>query len=410
MPANFSLGLFTAPGTSGSFYGLGANNLMTYYYSGPSSGHTWFTGANGPTGSVSQGTQRMVLTSAGLLGLNNTAPQFNLDVSGSANIYTANSGNSLFVTAGGTLGALRLTNLNGVNYIQSGATLTNNSIAPLTLGGALGSSYGPVWIGTNSCIGINNIAPQNSLDVIGGAYVTGSLTLGTASTGILQLIPGYYFNGTTTQASANAAWLGLPGYGTLSFNDALSVFGNVGIYTTAPAYPLDVVGTIANSALAIRSAAGTITVAGQTTANYTLKLPPVVATTVDSTLFCDTSGNTTFKMPAVSAVYRNTTITPAVKMYSNIGTTTGGTCSFYPTSTGLVTGTAIFATIWSVQASARSSTAAAQNVPLCSVKTITGSFQQVTINAVTGAGVLIGGVTAAFASDGTTIDCLIIGI
>jgi hypothetical protein len=96
-------------------------------------------------------------------------------------------------------------------------------------------------------------------------------------------------------------------------------------------------------------------------------------------------------------------------MWSDVQTTVSGVATFHPTVDGTGTGTALFANIFSVQATGEGNTAIMTAAPTCSVKAISGDMKTVTVNAITGAVLGILGATMVASADGTKVHALVLG-
>ena len=217
---------------------------------------------------------RITISSAGNIGINNINPQNNLDVAGSARVsgsltISVSSGNSSLsaLTCGiGTFSNLSLYPSLGNSYFNA---LTQTGDVGLICGsinsGTVGMVIGP-WcgasaglriasVGTACNIGVNTSSPQYTLDVSGSARITGNFGIGTIDSANASYPSGILTVGNGTNTLQLAAAYGTS-YGSVShiiaFNAVNSVKyplclngfgGNVGINTTAPAYQLDVAGT-----------------------------------------------------------------------------------------------------------------------------------------------------------------------
>lgn len=91
-------------------------------------------------------------------------------------------------------------------------------------------------------------------------------------------------------------------------------------------------------------------------------------------------------------------------------TTSSGIATFYPTSDGAGSGTALFTSIHSVQATAANNTSSAIAYPFASLKAISGDNKTVTVNVGVGVALgALGGNTIANAPNGTTVYLSLIG-
>lgn len=99
-------------------------------------------------------------------------------------------------------------------------------------------------------------------------------------------------------------------------------------------------------------------------------------------------------------------------MWYDSAATVGGVATLYLTSNGLESGTALFADIYSVNATARAGATIAVNVPFCGVRSISADRKTIKINVVSGVVVAppaIGISTTSFVPDGTMLYLTIIG-
>lgn len=127
--------------------------------------------------------------------------------------------------------------------------------------------------------------------------------------------------------------------------------------------------------------------------------------------FTDNTGIT--NTPAIlNTAYTRTVSVTGVVLYVDSASTTSGVATFFPTSTGLVGGTALFSTIYSVQATARASAITAITVPFCSVNSISADKKIIKVNAIKGITIAppaVGAATTTFVPNGTIIYLTIIG-
>lgn len=106
---------------------------------------------------------------------------------------------------------------------------------------------------------------------------------------------------------------------------------------------------------------------------------------------------------------QNLPTTPKVWVQNGAVAGGGGVCTLFPTTTGLVGGTALFSSIAGIFALAFNNTASVIAAPLVSGKLISADRKTLTLNVVTGTGVLLGGNTTAQAPNGTVVYVLIVG-
>ena len=254
--AMFQIGMYNAPSGAGNFFGCGVFNNLINYYSGTSGGHAFWTGAGGP-GTAGQGTQRMTLTSAGLLGVGTTTPAYNVDVSGTTRSTK-----------------YRLTNTNAL--IQSILDISGASVdglAVMNTSSPTVPSLTVLAVGGN--VGVNTVSPAYPMDIVGTTRVNTSagatavlLSNNTPSSGrvLLQLTPAqidftYGVSGGTAFPSAASARIeaidsnysadirflrrqsGSDNATMLETMRLVGSTGYVGMGTSSPAYALDVSGT-----------------------------------------------------------------------------------------------------------------------------------------------------------------------
>ena len=109
-------------------------------------------------------------------------------------------------------------------------------------------------------------------------------------------------------------------------------------------------------------------------------------------------------------MYNGTIVKTLWRVWNGTATTTGGVATFYPTNDGLATGTALFANVYAIQVTAVNNTAAAIGVPFAAVKALAGDKKSLTVNVVNGLNIAaVPSDTVAFAADGTSVYCTIIG-
>jgi hypothetical protein len=231
------------------------------------------------------------MLSNGYVGINNNNPAYTLDVAGNAQIggqliVSSAAGQALLVgsnTASGSAGMLRLTNASGSNYIQSGSNSTGGTAAPLLF---TTMNAGAEWARFDATgkLGIGTNAPATNLDISGNVHIaTDPFQAGyPGQTAQLAVMFRYLYGGTTQTtnhiemgssrtdnsdygqtnryvfATNQTNTGGLDFYinrlqvAAASYTGALTTLtpftiyrnGNVGINNIAPAYTLDVTGTI----------------------------------------------------------------------------------------------------------------------------------------------------------------------
>ena len=219
--------------------------------------------ANGQIGLQINNTTCLLLNSAGQVGINNTAPQAALDVTGSAKISstltvsslqasslscafssmtsafasTLSVGTILNFSAGGTL---------GTNLTLSGTLLANSLSAPFASITSAYASTLTALTATITTLSTNNLIAANAS--LTNVY-TSTLTCGSISTTFLNastLSAGTYLNivfnqtqaaGTTSSSSGTIT---VTGGG--SFSGTVTATG-LGINTTTPLFPLDINGS-----------------------------------------------------------------------------------------------------------------------------------------------------------------------
>jgi hypothetical protein len=152
----------------------------------------------GTTGTLYYGT-----AGSSLVGINTTAPQFTLDVSGGARITTGvTAGASTFTSV--SAGNSQFTGLSAGNINFTGNLFQNGS--PYIGSQWLGTS-GNISFGTagSSLVGINTTAPMFTLDVSGGARITTGITAGASTFTGLSSANIYASLGTITSLVATAS-------------------------------------------------------------------------------------------------------------------------------------------------------------------------------------------------------------
>ncbi|PIZ98389.1 MAG: hypothetical protein COX77_04730, partial [Candidatus Komeilibacteria bacterium CG_4_10_14_0_2_um_filter_37_10] len=240
---------------------------------------------------------RMTIQSTGNVGIGTTAPNAKLEVAGALRVsgtgtnvvnlqtgsagtidrldfvaQTTNKGIGFQLTPNGTsvLSKMALTNQNsGVNFgsIFMEANGANGYISPqsvgtpttaittLSLGGGSGSTNWANVIIPSGNVGIGTTAPGAKLEVTSASPEI-RLSFTSDPSHYLKITPGTG-SGASIQESYNASLALQPTGGNVLFpgSGIWNSAGNVGIGTTAPATPLDVVGSSGNEYIIIRSSA-----------------------------------------------------------------------------------------------------------------------------------------------------------
>lgn len=133
---------------------------------------------------------------------------------------------------------------------------------------------------------------------------------------------------------------------------------------------------------------------------YSLLLPSAGPGFPNSYFNVNPGGTVSWSRLPVVAFYTGASSATGLICYTSTAVTSGGTATFFPTTTGASGGTSIFPTaILSATATASASTANANSVPLTSIKTL--STVQVVVNVVTA--------SSSFAANGTTVYCTLVG-
>lgn len=271
---------------------------------------------------------------------------------------------------------------------------------------------------SSNYIGINRPDPTCELDVNGQANISTGLTVQQATGSCLAFMG--------TSGTLNFDWSALPFDSGTSLNRPAARWqltdrgnsqtdmnlltnisstlssrmfisgasGNIGINNPSPLYQFDVRGTVSSQCL-------TSTIGSISTISASLAVLPNASSF--SGQYSELS-----KIPWLSIFNSNTSILN-VKLWTGNGTTSGGTVTFYPTSTSSAGGIPIFTNILHADATAWVNTSAVTSVPLFSGKIIASNMSSVTFNGITGAGVLLGGNSVAFVSNGISVSALIIG-
>jgi hypothetical protein len=202
----------------------------------------------------------------------------------SAGVVTNLTGTATAVTVGTATHAVQLktartiagTSFDGTGNIAIGALNSTNVGATTSaeLAGVLSneSGTGVVAFTTSPVFTTPNLGTPSSGVVTNLTGTATAVTVGTATTA-----------GTVTTAAQTA----ITSVGTLT---ALNVTGNVGIGTTAPTVPLDVVGAIRSSGTGNSYVGGNLGI-GTTAPTAILSIPSLKATTGTRYLIIDSSGN-----------------------------------------------------------------------------------------------------------------------
>jgi hypothetical protein len=117
-------------------------------------------------------------------------------------------------------------------------------------------------------------------------------------------------------------------------------------------------------------------------------------------------------LPSAGVFYYGTSIIKNVRQYSFTTTSNGGRATFFPTTTGTTTGTALFTTIYHASATATLNTTQAAAVPFCGLNSISADREIVIFNVVTGVVSLLGlgASTMQAAANGTVVTAFIVGL
>ena len=175
------------------------------------------------------GIERMRVVANGNLGIGTTNPLSTLHVNGTAQATT-------FSGSGASLTSLPATSLTGIVPVANGGT-GNATLAAskILVGNGTSNILQPTnlhWDNTNSRLGVGTASPTQALEVIGTVKATAFVGDGSLLTGI-----------TGTGGSGTSQW-------SVSGTNVYVIGSNVGIGTTNPQKPLDIVGDFqATSAL-----------------------------------------------------------------------------------------------------------------------------------------------------------------
>lgn len=123
----------------------------------------------------------------------------------------------------------------------------------------------------------------------------------------------------------------------------------------------------------------------------------------------ETSAPLTNATPACMTYQGAGALVPNMKTYFTTVTTSGGVATCYPTTTGTAAGTALFSSIMFAGATAWSNTTNPILAADAAGKTISADLRTISFNVTIGTGVLVGGVSLAFAPDNTPVHCVVFG-
>ena len=183
---------------------------------------------------TSNSSAQLLIGSTGNLGVNNLNPSYSLDVSGitrigSGNTYQINFGNS-------GVGSVRAAYLNGDG---TNGSYVNQQPGSFSL--ATNNANAQIFIASSGNVGINNLTPTVSLDVVGSAKISTSLSTGAVystnitSTNIVSTNSTFTNSIFTTSTISNIV--------STNITSSNAIINNLGI-GISPSYPLDVSGTV----------------------------------------------------------------------------------------------------------------------------------------------------------------------
>jgi hypothetical protein len=265
----------TSPGTNLHIQSASAADTGIYLQNTSTGGRNWNLLSTGSGSSVSAGkfaisdnlNPRLIIDTNGNVGIGTTAPSYPLDVVNSARVVRSTTGLAYFDVQSTSDAAtndgvdLRLitrnvagtagTSVDMVKYKNGGFSISNaETDAAANIAFGVGGSE-RMRISSSGAVGIGTTNPTAKLEIVGSqrifANTTGYIEPLIVGAGAASSLNNYLYAGVNDTGSAATSYAALGGWDSRS-NGSIPLIlqptsGRVGIGTTAPTYPLDIIST-----------------------------------------------------------------------------------------------------------------------------------------------------------------------